>query len=218
METNMDQMRRALELAAGRLELLLKAELPGSDHPTATRYVLGEVKAALSSASPAAPSGYVVIPRAVAETIKHTAGAYLEDWASGMADGTYQADIDAKAAYAVAEAALSALATAIDAPPTAADSDLERDAARWRALMSSQRMHFMGSSGFDYVPKAPGLDQRKLTNVKPVARQGEPMLFGMEIHSEHPAHNDPNYPDDFARELLTVYVDAIIARGSSGAG
>lgn len=38
----------ALRLAQGRLEMLLDADLPDSDHPGATRYVLGVVQAALA--------------------------------------------------------------------------------------------------------------------------------------------------------------------------
>jgi hypothetical protein len=45
----------ALRLAEGRLQLLLNAELPNSDHPSATRYVLDIVKRALDDA-PSSPS------------------------------------------------------------------------------------------------------------------------------------------------------------------
>lgn len=40
---------KALGLAEGRLAMLLTAELPGSDHPVATEYVLSRVRDALSS-------------------------------------------------------------------------------------------------------------------------------------------------------------------------
>jgi len=45
----MSKMREALKLAEGRLELLLAASLPESDHPTATEYVLAQVRAALAA-------------------------------------------------------------------------------------------------------------------------------------------------------------------------
>ena len=44
-------IRRALELAEGRLSLLMNAELPDTDHPTATGYVLKQVRDALETIS-----------------------------------------------------------------------------------------------------------------------------------------------------------------------
>jgi hypothetical protein len=47
-EAQRDRMREALELARGRITMLMPADLPGSDHPGATQYVLSKVEAALS--------------------------------------------------------------------------------------------------------------------------------------------------------------------------
>lgn len=50
-EAQRDRMREALELARGRITMLMPADLPGSDHPGATQYVLSKVEAALSQRS-----------------------------------------------------------------------------------------------------------------------------------------------------------------------
>ncbi|MCF8533852.1 MAG: hypothetical protein K9G48_12670 [Reyranella sp.] len=90
----------------------------------------------------------------------------------------------------------------------------DQDAARWRALMSSQRMHFMGSSGFDFHGMREAAGRRYFTaesTAKP--RDGSHLHFGMEFWDVHEAHGDPEFPDHFERSLLTAYVDALIARG-----
>lgn len=90
-------------------------------------------------------------------------------------------------------------------------AELRRDAARWRALMASQRMHFMGSSGFDIQmkdPKGPRIKENMKVAIKP----DEAHHFGMEFWDEHSAFGDPKWPDDFERELLTLYVDALRER------
>ena len=50
-ERRAGELEGALRLAEGRLEMLLPAELPNSDHPTATNYVLSRVRALLSPAT-----------------------------------------------------------------------------------------------------------------------------------------------------------------------
>ena len=91
----------------------------------------------------------------------------------------------------------------------AAESD-RIDAARWRALMSSERMHFMGSAGFLHEHKDGDPTNRKLVNITPIPRPGEQMHFGMEFWDV--GAKDDRFPDTFERELLTVYVDAIRER------
>lgn len=88
---------------------------------------------------------------------------------------------------------------------------LVEDAERWRALMSSQRMHMMGSFGFDYVFDPP--DSRKHVDlVDVVPRADDYMHFGIEFWSTHAAFGDPAWPDDFPRKLLVTYVDEMRAR------
>lgn len=84
------------------------------------------------------------------------------------------------------------------------------DGERWRALMSSARMHFMGSAGFKHVPKDGDAGNRQLVNQTPVPRDGQPLHFGMEFWDVGAV--DDRFPDTFERELLTVYVDAIRER------
>lgn len=76
---------------------------------------------------------------------------------------------------------------------------LRLDAERWRALMRSDRLHWMGSSGMD------------LTDTPDAVRMipGQVWHFGMEFWSEHPASGDPQYSDVSARVLITAYVDAM---------
>lgn len=89
------------------------------------------------------------------------------------------------------------------------------DAERWRAFMSSQRFHLMGTSGFVYdrVDRVdPDDKSNSLKDRIPRARPEGQMLIGMEFWNEHPAHNDPRYPDTFERLFLVAYVDEIIRR------
>ncbi len=86
------------------------------------------------------------------------------------------------------------------------NDDDKIDAARWRALMSSQRMHLMGCAGIELVNK-PGTTGRKTADLIPVMKPGEYQHFGMEFWSTHPSFGDPQYPDDFERSLLIAYVD-----------
>lgn len=82
------------------------------------------------------------------------------------------------------------------------------DAERWRALMSSPKMHFMGSAGFEHVLKAdapPG--SRVLEHQIAVPKADGYWHFGMEFWYGIPA--DDRYPDTFERQMLTAYVDAI---------
>lgn len=96
----------------------------------------------------------------------------------------------------------------------AALREKEEDAERWRALMSSQRMHMMGSFGFDYVFDPP--DSKKTADlVDVIPRHGDHMHFGIEFWSEHSAFGDPAWPDTLPRKLLTTYVDELRARSLS---
>jgi len=67
------------------------------------------------------------------------------------------------------------------------------DAARWRALMASQRITAMGWAGFDAKPDG---GYRHLT-------------LNFWTHNE-----GGDTPDTHGREMLTKYVDTIIAAGS----
>jgi hypothetical protein len=99
------------------------------------------------------------------------------------------------------------------AKPAPAVEAVREDAERWRALMSSQRMHMMGSFGFDYVFDPP--DSKKTADlVDVVPRAGDHMHFGIEFWSEHSAYGDPAWPDDFPRKVLTTYVDEMRRRAA----
>lgn len=62
--------------------------------------------------------------------------------------------------------------------PLTQDEEIKRDAARWRALMSSERLHFMGSSGISHTRDGNG----------PVCRPSEVWHFGMEFLVEAPTY------------------------------
>ena len=115
-----------------------------------------------------------------------------------------QAELARERAFAYAREALAAL------PVPVGDAQDRIDAARWRALMSSQRLHFMGSAGFEHIPKDGDPDNRALANTTPKPRGDRDMHFGMEFWDV--AKQDDRFPDTFERELLTVYVDAIRSR------
>lgn len=83
----------------------------------------------------------------------------------------------------------------------------EVDASRWRALMSSARMHWMGSAGFDFTLIALDGDQKALDNSAVTPRPDTPLHFGMEFWDQHSAPSDGN--DRFCRRILEVYVDHI---------
>jgi hypothetical protein len=87
---------------------------------------------------------------------------------------------------------------------------LREDAQRWRALMASGRMHFMGSAGIQLEAK-PGTDGRKVQDCDPRPRPNEAWHFGMEFWSRHPAGGDPQFPDEFERKLMVAYADAMRA-------
>lgn len=107
-------------------------------------------------------------------------------------------------------AALTRLVDGLKAAGEAQGKD-RVDAERWRALMSSQRMHFMGCAGIELVNK-PGTTSRNTADLTPVMKPGEYHHFGMEFWSEHAAFGDPRYPDDFERTLLIAYVDDLRGR------
>lgn len=104
-----------------------------------------------------------------------------------------------------------AVASQCSAPASRDTLDaLERDAARWRALMASQRFHFLGSSGFEF-DKLDAAGGRKFANLRPRLK-AERLHLGLELWNIHPAHANTAFSDRFERDLLTLYVDTIIAR------
>jgi hypothetical protein len=78
------------------------------------------------------------------------------------------------------------------------DPDIVKDAMRWRALMSSQRIRVMGGAGYKWTP------------------DGEPLMsegthIGVEFWSKHEAaHPSTEYPQDRCRKILTAYADSLI--------
>lgn len=78
-----------------------------------------------------------------------------------------------------------------------AEGENARDAARWRALIGSDRIRMMGCAGFD------------------TAQDGTVTLrdwdgwhhFGMEVWDKHPAKGDDS--DSHGRKVLMAYVDAL---------
>lgn len=96
-------------------------------------------------------------------------------------------------------------------------AEVIEDAARWRALMSSQKMHWMGSAGFEHKlrPGAPE-GSNKLEDLDAAPRPGEPWHFGMEFWFGIEA--DPRFPDTFERRLMVAYVDAIRALSNTQTG
>lgn len=102
---------------------------------------------------------------------------------------------------------LRAMLSAIPAPTPpieGRDADVERDAARWRALMSSDRIRMMGRAGFD------------------TAADGTITLrdwdgwhhMGIEVWDRHPAKGDDS--DSHGRKVLLAYVDARAALQALG--
>lgn len=81
------------------------------------------------------------------------------------------------------------------------DSEDARDAERWRALLSSQRVKFTALSGFKFADGATQLD--------PAA---DGVHFSLEIWDVHPSANDPKYAQDRCRDLLNAYVDELLRR------
>lgn len=77
-------------------------------------------------------------------------------------------------------------------------SAIEEDAARWRALMSSQRIRVMGSAGFSITPDGARLP-------------AEPRLhMGVEFWDIHDAaHPCAEFPQEKCRAQLIAYVDRI---------
>lgn len=75
------------------------------------------------------------------------------------------------------------------------DADVERDAARWRALMSSDRIRMMGCAGFDFADDG-------TVNL----RAGVGHHMGVEVWDKHPARGDDC--DTRGRKVLLAYVDA----------
>jgi len=133
-------------------------------------------------------------------TVLRSKQTALSDYSFATVELSVAATLDdALAASHVAEPALDD-----------AHQSLIRDAHRWRALMSSQRFKLMGSAGFDYQ-KIDEANDRTFANLRAIPEK-EHLHFGIEVWNIHAAHNDPRYPDRFERELLTAYVDTLVAR------
>ena len=84
-------------------------------------------------------------------------------------------------------------------PPLATAADYEalvRDANRWRALLSSGRLRWQGSSGFDFENKK-------------VKTRDDVLHFGMDFWN---VDTTPPADNDLAVNLLTAYADDIVRR------
>lgn len=115
-----------------------------------------------------------------------------------------------------AEAQITRLTAAVSEETEACAKDRE-DAERWRALMSSPKMHWMGSAGFDHRPREGAMaDSRALEDQDAIPRPGELWHFGMEFWFG--MEPDALYPDQFERRVLVAYVDAIRSRKDKGGG
>ncbi len=76
--------------------------------------------------------------------------------------------------------------------------ELVRDANRWRALMSSERIRVMGYAGFkDGKPRT----------------DNSYLHIGVEFWNKHPSpHPSEQYPQEADRELFTVYIDSMVPK------
>ncbi|MDE2105109.1 MAG: hypothetical protein KGL39_48165 [Patescibacteria group bacterium] len=86
------------------------------------------------------------------------------------------------------------------------------EAERWRALMSSGRLHFMGCAGFDFSNSVEG--SRAMATATATPRKGDALHFGMEFWSD--AKATAEHPDDFERRFMIAYVDEIRRRARGG--
>jgi hypothetical protein len=78
---------------------------------------------------------------------------------------------------------------------------MREDAERWRALMASQRIRVMGSSGLYWD------DDGRVHR-----RADGHMHLGVELWNQHEApHPSAEFPQDRCRELLTFYVARVRA-------
>jgi hypothetical protein len=127
-----------------------------------------------------------------------------------------QADYAKRILGALSDLALTALRAnsgevTKDAVLEEAAKDRE-DAARWRALMASDKMHFMGCAGFDFANK-PGTTGKLTQDQVATPKDGKMMHFGMEFWWPLPGERD-KWPDDFERAFMVTYVDEIRRRSS----
>jgi len=127
----------------------------------------------------------------------------LSGWAHAGEDA-YSQGMDAGARHQVTETLK--MVTALKA----GKSELTRDAERWRALMSSQRLHFMGCSGFTIKGPPHPNGGVKAETVEP--KPNHQLHFGMEFWDVHSAHGDPEFPDTFERHFMLAYVDELVRR------
>jgi len=81
-------------------------------------------------------------------------------------------------------------------PP--ADPDVKQDANRWRAIINSPRMTWMGAAGFNADKTAPKSEDPDEPNLH----------LTINFWTDH----DDENPDDLARTMLTTLADALIAK------
>lgn len=90
-----------------------------------------------------------------------------------------------------------------------ADEHITVDAARWKALMSSARMHWMGSAGVIFTHPE-GSNKALGDSVRFDQNPDQDCVhFGMEFWDKYPRKPGEKRTDAFARNLLTWYVDNI---------
>jgi hypothetical protein len=82
-------------------------------------------------------------------------------------------------------------------------------AARWDALMSSGRLHFMGCAGFNIQRREP-TGPKTFANSVATPQDGAPMHFGMEFWSTY--NTFPKGEDQFERDFMITYVDELRRR------
>lgn len=84
------------------------------------------------------------------------------------------------------------------------------DGARWRALMASARLHYMGSAGFDInrKPDTP-IDTKQIQDCVAVHKPGQTMHFGMEFWDHFPTGSEAPI-DNFERSFMIEYTNEIL--------
>ena len=84
-------------------------------------------------------------------------------------------------------------------------NEYREDALRWRALMSSERMHWMGGSGFSVG------DIAGQVYMKPKNDPKNYVHFGIEFYDTFD-YEGKERDDKFARDCLTSYADLLKGR------
>jgi hypothetical protein len=81
------------------------------------------------------------------------------------------------------------------------NEQLRQDAERWRALVGSARLEWMGCAGFDFDD-----ENKPIKDCNVTARAGDPLHFAMSFWSDFPAKDIPS-GHAFAVRFLTAYAD-----------